>query len=149
MHVSVAALWGRRLTREEKPLSCCVWLECSPPAEEADPAPHAYKPLCSEASQSHQVWTAMKKRDDDFDPCHCWTKWIRADCCSLTSMLFHKSNNTFFIGKWGACPLQNLVTIPKSMTEMGSLLNRGEPTLEKQAEVLFLSCFVESDNNSD
>jgi hypothetical protein len=46
----------------------------------------------------------------------------------LTSILFHSSNRTFFIGKCGACPVLNLVTIPKSMTEMGSLLYRGEPT---------------------
>lgn len=46
----------------------------------------------------------------------------------LTSMLFHSSNNTFFIGKCGAWPLQNFVTMPKSMTEMGSLLNSGAPT---------------------
>lgn len=54
--------------------------------------------------------------------------WRHLMC--LTSMLFHNNNNTFFIGKWGAWPLQNLVTMPKSMTEMGSLLNRGEPGLE-------------------
>lgn len=46
-------------------------------------------------------------------------------------MLFHSSRRTFFMGKWGAWPLQNLVTMPKSMTEMGSLLYRGEPGRER------------------
>lgn len=45
----------------------------------------------------------------------------------LTSTVFQSNSSTFFMGKCGAWPLQNLVTIPKSMTEKGSLLYRGAP----------------------
>lgn len=38
------------------------------------------------------------------------------------------------MGKCGAWPLQNLVTIPKSMTEKGSLLYRGAPGTKQQGQ---------------
>lgn len=45
----------------------------------------------------------------------------------LTNTVFQSSKRTFFMGKWGAWPLQNLVTIPNSMMANGSLLYRGDP----------------------
>lgn len=46
---------------------------------------------------------------------------------ALTNTVFQSSKRTFFMGKWGAWPLQNLVTIPNSMMANGSLLYSGEP----------------------
>lgn len=37
-----------------------------------------------------------------------------------TRTIFHKSSRTFFMGKWGADPLQNLVTMPNSFTAKSS-----------------------------
>lgn len=59
-------------------------------------------------------------------------------------MLFHNNSSTFFIGKWGAWPLQNLVTIPKSVTEMGSLLNRGEPEGEHPLSLTVIRSLTEA-----
>lgn len=47
----------------------------------------------------------------------------------LTNTVFHSNNKTFFIGKCGAWPLQNFVTIPKSITAKGSWLHSADPVL--------------------
>lgn len=133
--VFAAALWGQMQTLEEKRPSCCEWLVCCPLGEEGDPTPHAYKPLCFVAARSHQVWTETEDMISiSTDNPHAIIRLrVVADTLYLTRILFHNSNNTFFIGKWGAWPLQNLVTILKSMTEIGSLLKRGDPGLERES----------------
>lgn len=127
--------------------SYCESLGCCPLAEGGDPAPHAYGPLCFGAAQTLQVWTETQERIFIFLGFEIeWEFRVISYWCqiflSLTSILFHNSNNTFFIGKWGAWPLQNLVTILKSMTEMGSLLKRGDPRLKKGSGDSLFSNFL-------
>lgn len=49
----------------------------------------------------------------------------------LTSMVFQSSSRTFFMGKWGAFMLQNLVTMVKRSRAKGSPLYRGEAEGQK------------------
>lgn len=46
---------------------------------------------------------------------------------ALTSSTFQSKSRTFFMGKCGACPLQNLITMVKSRRANGSSLCTGKP----------------------
>ena len=50
--------------------------------------------------------------------------------CSLTSVTFHRSSRTFFMGKCGALPLQNLVTMVNSTMGRGSSPSAGWPVTD-------------------
>ena len=52
----------------------------------------------------------------------------------LTSIVFHSSSSTFFMGKCGAFMLQNLVTMVKRSRAKGSPLHIGDP--ERSEKVL-------------
>lgn len=54
---------------------------------------------------------------------------------ALTMTTFHSKSRTFFMGKWGAKPLQNLVTMEKSRRAKGSSLcmKKPEGSGERQA----------------
>lgn len=44
----------------------------------------------------------------------------------FTSVVFQSNSSTFFMGKWGAFMLQNLVTMVKRSRAKGSPLYRGD-----------------------
>lgn len=48
-----------------------------------------------------------------------------------TRMVFQSSNRTFFMGKWGAFMLQNLVTMVKRSRAKGSPLYKGDAKGER------------------
>lgn len=58
----------------------------------------------------------------------------------LTITTFQSKSRTFFIGKWGAKPLQNLVTMEKSRRAKGSSLCTEKPgEEEKRSEKVRMS----------
>ena len=50
----------------------------------------------------------------------------------LTRIIFHSSISVFFIGKWGADPLQNFVTIPNNVTGSNSCPKVGSTDIKKR-----------------
>lgn len=55
-----------------------------------------------------------------------WPEERRRGNQGFTSVVFHRSSSTFFMGKWGAFMLQNLVTMVKRSRAKGSPLYRGD-----------------------